>query len=374
MSEIEKLIGSESPLEIGQKINEMIEKGVGSSGFNLFDTKISDHILEGEEAIGWMLQGSYVNGAVYPDFYAKCLEEFNEATTTETVNDVTLKTHSNGHKFYDIIDKTGIDAFFNTMGSAWFYGIDTENERIFLPRDKYFAINGEVSIVGNGKALGLTDGTNTGYAFQNSGKANNLWNAQPAFFASNQGTIGSSTSAGNEAVPFASGRYLGISTDPLKSGIKGQLITNEEKYLYFCVGNAVVNKNLIDIGKISSELQYKADIDLSNCSRPYVIDTYKNGTSWYRIWSDGWCEQGGVTPYKTSPVTITLLKEYADTNYNVILTDISHIQNYCVGWLSITRNTKTVSTFQASGFYGNGTLTGVKDNSSVGWTTTGYIE
>ena len=26
---------------------------------------------------------------------------------------------------------------------------------------------------------------------------------------------------------------------------------------------------------------------------PRIVETYVNGTSWYRVWSDGWCEQGG---------------------------------------------------------------------------------
>lgn len=57
----------------------------GGSGFNLFDTKISDHILEGNEALGWALQGTYVyKDAVpgsrygYPDFYNRCVEEFED--------------------------------------------------------------------------------------------------------------------------------------------------------------------------------------------------------------------------------------------------------------------------------------------------------
>ena len=37
----------------------------------------------------------------------------------------------------------------------------------------------------------------------------------------------------------------------------------------------------------------KANADLSNCSRPYVTETYKSDTGWYRVWSDGWIEQGG---------------------------------------------------------------------------------
>lgn len=39
--------------------------------------------------------------------------------------------------------------------------------------------------------------------------------------------------------------------------------------------------------------------------------------SWYRIWSDGWCEQGG---YSTANGNITLLKPYINTNFNVVVT------------------------------------------------------
>ncbi|MBS6552904.1 MAG: hypothetical protein KH321_03060 [Clostridium sp.] len=40
----------------------------------------------------------------------------------------------NGHIFYDIADKATVDEIFAQRGEAWFYGVDTENERVFLPR------------------------------------------------------------------------------------------------------------------------------------------------------------------------------------------------------------------------------------------------
>lgn len=33
---------------------------------------------------------------------------------------------------------------------------------------------------------------------------------------------------------------------------------------------------------------------------PVIVETYVNGTEWYRVWSDGWIEQGGI---KATPVT-----------------------------------------------------------------------
>lgn len=46
----------------------------------------------------------------------------------------TATKNPNGHIFYDIADKATVDEIFAQRGEAWFYGVDTENERIFLPR------------------------------------------------------------------------------------------------------------------------------------------------------------------------------------------------------------------------------------------------
>lgn len=60
----------------------------------------------------------------------------------------------------------------------------------------------------------------------------------------------------------------------------------------------------------------KADTDLSNVpnSKGILVESYVNGTSWYRVYSDGWCEQGG----SNVSGRITLLKAFANTNYIVI--------------------------------------------------------
>lgn len=49
-----------------------------------------------------------------------------------------------------------------------------------------------------------------------------------------------------------------------------------------------------------------------------IIETYMDGTSWYRLYSDGWCEQGGYVssiPSGTAGVTVTFLKSFANGNY-----------------------------------------------------------
>jgi hypothetical protein len=50
-----------------------------------------------------------------------------------------------------------------------------------------------------------------------------------------------------------------------------------------------------------------------------IVTNYVNGTSWYRIWSDGWIEQGGVAAdvggTGTAGKSVALLKTMRDTNY-----------------------------------------------------------
>ena len=52
----------------------------------------------------------------------------------------------------------------------------------------------------------------------------------------------------------------------------------------------------------------------------HIIDTYKSkdGNSWYRLWSDGWIEQGGFKQF-VNEQSITLLKAYQDTTYTITL-------------------------------------------------------
>lgn len=131
-------------------INEAAQSasGSGTGGFNLFDPVIKDHILSFEESKGFALQGTYVykTGITgerygYPDFIQKCIAEKTAGTTTQVTlgnYTITMYVNANGHKFYNIADKAVVDAFYNSTGIADFYGVDEENERIFLPRNDWF--------------------------------------------------------------------------------------------------------------------------------------------------------------------------------------------------------------------------------------------
>lgn len=230
------------------------ESWVGVNSFQLFDTKLSDKVLSYEESKGWALQGSWVyKDAVagerygYPDFYNKCLEEYNKTTSTETINGVTIKVHSNGHKFYDIANKPSIDDYFNTMSTAWFYGVDTENERIFLPRNNYltgYLPDGKISVSvnGNGNALRLTTAKGTGnWAYSTSGS----WHMDIDEKDDPVSTTTSSTSISSCA---GNGSRIGVATS--NSGLSGSFTQSNKQnslFVYICVGNTVSNTSWIDV-------------------------------------------------------------------------------------------------------------------------------
>ena len=49
-----------------------------------------------------------------------------------------------------------------------------------------------------------------------------------------------------------------------------------------------------------------------------VVQNYVNGTTWYRVWSDGWKEQGGANITGSSTGTLTFLKAFSNTNYTIV--------------------------------------------------------
>ena len=79
---------------------------------------------------------------------------------------------------------------------------------------------------------------------------------------------------------------------------------------------------------------------------PVITQTYKNGTSWYRIYSDGWCEQGGKFYISSDQnVTTTFLKPFKDTNYTLTTsqyytgTTVSGTANAPANWVQSRSNT-----------------------------------
>ena len=85
---------------------------------------------------------------------------------------------------------------------------------------------------------------------------------------------------------------------------------------YFVViANGSINKSQMDWGKWLEGLSSKLDKNnLTECAVVVRTSDRSIAPSWYRIWSDGWCEQGGRLASATSQ-TVELLIEMSDINY-----------------------------------------------------------
>ena len=109
----------------------------------------------------------------------------------------------------------------------------------------------------------------------------------------------------------------------LSSSIYGNSTTVQPqtiKVLYYIVIATTPKTEIqVDIDEVVTDLNGKADVDLTNCTKPHIVETYVNGTSWYRVYSDGWCQQGGFCTGSTS-YTVTFLKPFINTNYNPTVT------------------------------------------------------
>ena len=113
-----------------------------------------------------------------------------------------------------------------------------------------------------------------------------------------------------------------------------------------------------------SEIEYIYQQESSSpVTQSSIIETYINGTSGYRIWSDKYCEQWGYATIVGSNAwtTIEYLKEYADTNYNIV----------------IGLDAGAVWTNGKFGSYNSKSTSGVTlcatDANGVAWRTFGYL-
>lgn len=139
--------------------------------------------------------------------------------------------------------------------------------------------------------------------------------------------------------------------------------------------------NLRNINIYKTKSQYdegpKSANELHFIPTQNIIETYVNGTSWYRVYSDGYCEQGGRASWGSNVTDIarlqvSLLKPYKDTNYSLmempLRTDMNGASNgLCAAFVGVFDLQKT--TFCLRAYCGN---TNERIN-IIQWQACGYV-
>jgi len=224
-----------------------------------------------------------------------------------------------------------------TYGVCGKFVYDSINNTVRLPKysNKIYTkdISSTTPVIGNGISLGLTDGT-TNYGLSSVGYANANLYLGPS--ATGYGAdVGSNNGISN--VPIS--KSYGVTTDPTKSGLVAQLsniTTSLEGYYYIVVATTTKTDIQVDIDEITTDLNGKADVDLTNVSNTsgfrklIAVSDPSIMPSWYKVYSEydpttgsyigKWCEQGGN--YQGANVTdhiINLLVNFKDTTYTTFM-------------------------------------------------------
>lgn len=299
-----------------ENVNKGVEGFKGQEGYCFIATDSSSYYW-------WVSTESPVVGASVYRYDAGVNSMFFDGTVeTLTSNGFTFTSIFEGSSYTVTRDSSKDTSILHP--TAWItdndFGINTSDETFRLPlKNGTEGMFGGGAVVGNGMSLGLTNGSQT------AGLTSLTYHSG----VTDRGTlIGITTGYGlniGQSVAGSAGFNgivtAGITTDPEKSGlvVANAGVVPDGWALYYYVGETVQNANLIDAGRMQEQIT-----NINAPSRGYLVQSYVNGTSGYRVYSDGWCEQWGKSNSTSGQETITLTKAYNSINFTVLATSYTN--------------------------------------------------
>lgn len=278
---------------------------------DLFDHKWADHILNDAQ---WLRADtfSWQSGAVYQAAYQHLADDIDGKTLqSETIGGVTVQFYlaDDGHKICPDTEESNVAAIYTATGVAWYYIIDTVNQRFKLPRTK-FGFTGIRTGVGafvEAELPNITGGLTKVSASRLGGIT-----ATGAFTAT---YVGQSSASGNDVKHnvYDIGFSAHDSSNVYKDGATVQQSATEQ-YLYFYVGNFTQAAIENTAGITTEEMNNKVNIghEVIEFQEPTAANNY----TWYRKYRDGWVEQGVLElSFTTTAQTWTFVIPMADTHY-----------------------------------------------------------
>lgn len=232
--------------------------GSSEASHNLFDLKWSDYELNDQS---WLRADtfSWQDGTVYTDAYNHLVADYNGGTsTTETVGSYTITyvLAADGHKI--TTDETAVANIYTESGVAWYYILDTTNQRFKLPRTKW-GFTGVRDTVGKYVAESLPN--ITGYTNLIRGSFRSF---SGALYQRSTGTIyyaNNQTETDTSSIGFDASR----SSSAYQNNAPVQQRATQ-MYLYFYVGQFSQTATEQTAGLNTELFNGKADIDANNFS------------------------------------------------------------------------------------------------------------
>lgn len=105
-------------------------------------------------------------------------------------------------------------------------------------------------------------------------------------------------------------------------------------------------------------------------NRPYIVKAWKSGANWYRLYSDGWCEQGGniITTNLFEMKKINLHIPYLNNDYFVSVQSITSSTSFI-------REKAEVSDFEINSYKNDSFVAWVAFSwmTNLVWSAKGYV-
>lgn len=351
--------------EIQEKL-DLIDNLVVKTDINL-PTLSSRWDSDFAENVGWVKsEGQWLNGNTYRDAYDLMVsrigvnDKFIEATEGTELTDenadkflidttavkfrlplingerTLVSTYKDGTQWYNLYS----DGYIEQGGEYYWGGSAQEVIISFLKPfiDTNYTIDKIVGITGK-------------YTSAATSQYYQTWNYTNSTF-----TTGVHTGEGLHTFRWIANGYSNIT--PLSE-------YNRNNYLYFKLADEVPS-TIVNTEQVVADLKQECDDFKNECSATlaqgdFVIETYTDGTRWYRLYNSGWIEQGGES--SASIGSISFIKEFTNTNYSFI----SHV-------MMISNDTG----YTLHGMYYGKTTTGISNayvgqNQNVGRLDSNYI-
>lgn len=313
---------SGNPLDLSNYYTLSDDPSIGDTIFEVENSTSAVKLTTVSSISGTNLVGA--NGVLYFRNGTETRQLYELSQVTINSIDIYYYQAADDHKIVASLNESDVEDLYNATGVAWYYVLDTANQRFKLPRTKY-GFTGLRDEVGKYVAPGLPKLELVKRQDSTSSQEPDLdlIYGNDGYTTANPATSGSTdeymvrTFTGDNLTAFMA---LYDAT-----GIYGNSTTVQppatQMYLYFYVGNFSQTATEQTAGLNSELFNGKVDLDGSNATFPHIVETYDDGNgNGYRVWSDKWCEQYGRT-YSNAEVsnTINLLKPYKDTNYTVLI-------------------------------------------------------
>lgn len=297
-------------LYLGTQLLAGVATNTISNAHDLFDFKWTDHELTDQS---WLRADtfSWQDGTVYSEAYNHLVADYNGGTSqTETVGSYTITyvLATDGHKI--TTDETNVANIYNESGVAWYYILDTANQRFKLPRTKYGFIGLRDTV---GKYVSESLPNINGYF------AYDVWQSASydggAFYndgGNKRAGAGNDNNSSGSITRFDASRSSSTYQDnaPVQ-----QRAT--QMYLYFYVGQFSQSATEQTAGLNSELFNGKADVDLNNLNS---TGKAKLGPTVYTV-SGFLVNQGSGDLAGYGTATVYLYKNgIAEVHFNVKIT------------------------------------------------------